>query len=81
MATQKEAREILDQVAEELRRLGAHSLYVASGKDHGVRGAVIRAWVAPGSKRQLPLEVSRTINGKDVTVPIKIEHTATMKPE
>lgn len=81
MATVKEARRVLDQVAEELRRLGAHSLFVDSGKDYGVRGSVIRAWVEPGAKGQLPIEVSRTVRGKSVTVPIKIEETAAMKPE
>lgn len=81
MATDKQARQVLDQVADELRRLGAHGLFVDSGKEEGVRGSVIRAWVAPGAKDQLPIEVSRTIDGKNVTVPIKIEQRAAMKPE
>ena len=81
MATAKQAKQVLDQVAEELRRLGAHSLFVDSGKEFGVRGSVIRAWVEPGTKGQLPAEISRTVSGKSVTVPIKIEEAAPMKPE
>jgi hypothetical protein len=81
MATAKQVDQLLAQAHEELRRLGAHGLCVESGKELGVRGSVIRAWVEPGAAVRLPSEIKGTVGGKQITVPIRVEVHERMKPE
>lgn len=73
MATKIQAGHVLRMRAEQLRKLGAHSIVVRDGAPYGRKGPVICAMHAPGVKHALPKSVSAPVQGKRVRIPVQIE--------
>lgn len=81
MATLKEANEARKRHASRLRRLGAHSIEVRSGKGLGIAGHVVVAHVPKGFRGGLPAKLSYTIDETKVTVPVAVEEKETFRAE
>lgn len=81
MATRGEVEKVLEKVQRKLRDLGAHGLLNRPGKEFGVRGSVILAWVPPGHTGVLPTEVTANVDGKKISVPLRIEEQEMMRAE
>jgi hypothetical protein len=66
--------------AERLRELGAHAISIKPGASEA-SGHVIEVYVPEDFKGTMPKQVSTTVRGKKVEVPVKVKKKPRFKPE
>ncbi|MGX9427404.1 MULTISPECIES: hypothetical protein [Bradyrhizobium] len=81
MANEQQANKARELNSRELLKCGAHAIGVEAGKDHGKRGWVVVAHVAPEANVTLPPALTVATEKGDVQVPLVCVRSEPFKPE
>jgi hypothetical protein len=81
MADEEQANKARDVNARDLLKKGVHAIGVEAGKDHGKKGWVVVAHVAPEAKVNLPSMLSVSTQQGDYQVPLVAVSSEPFKPE
>jgi hypothetical protein len=72
MANEDEANKVRQEHGRDLLKKGVHAIGVEEGKNHGKKGWVVVAHVAPKAKVDLPSSLSYSTNEGEVEVPLVV---------
>ena len=79
-STETAAKSAAAEHAERLRKLGAHAISIKPGNGEA-SGHVIEVYVPEGFTGKLPKQVTTTVRGQMVTVPVTVKISPKFKAE
>lgn len=80
-ATLDQANDARAQHADDLAKQGAHAIGVEKGETFGKEGWVVVAYVDPAKLLKLPANLTTTLKGKAVDVPLVVEKAEPFEPQ